>query len=368
MIRISYMVHGTTIENEQDIAAGWAPGTLSSRGIEGCRELAPRLRDLGLDVIYVSDTVRAMESARLFFGEDQELHIDPRLREVNYGQRTGGPRREIEAMMDQGPEIRFPGGESLHDVEARMRSLVATLERRWPGRHVGIVAHRATQNALEVILQGKTWAGALASDWRHTKDFRGVWTYSVPDPVPPEADAKLELPADPDGIVVRPETPADWVAIRRVNDLAFGQPQEGRLVDEIRGRPGFVTDLSLVAVAGECVVGHILFSPIIVVSRGGPVAAWGLAPMAVHPAAQRRGIGSALVRHGLQECRERNQNRIVVLGHADFYPRFGFVPASRYGVTCPFPAKDENFMAQELVPRAWQGAAGRVIYPEPFDM
>src|SRR6478735_1441522 len=123
-------------------------------------------------------------------------------------------------------------------------------------------------------------------------------------------------------ILVRPETSADHDAIRHVNRLAFGQGDEARLVDALRD--GGSVRVSLVAEAEGQVVGHVLFSDLPILTDGGTVPALSLAPMAVLPECQRRGIGSALVREGLAVCRGAGHRIVVVLGHPDFYHRFGF--------------------------------------------
>ena len=106
--------------------------------------------------------------------------------------------------------------------------------------------------------------------------------------------------------------------------------------------------LSLVAVEDGRVVGHILFSPVTIESGERTFSAVGLAPMAVLPELQHRGVGSQLVKAGLDECRKAGCERVVVLGHPEYYPRFGFVPASRYGIGCEYDVPDEVFMALEL--------------------
>ena len=154
---------------------------------------------------------------------------------------------------------------------------------------------------------------------------------------------------------IRAEDPADPPGIRRVLEAAFGQPAEADLVDALRlaARPY----LSLVAVLGREIVGHIAFSPVTIGSEP-PSDCIGLAPMGVLPPVQRRGIGSDLVRAGLVECRRTGQSVVVVLGHPAYYPRFGFTPASRAGLRCEYPVPDEHFMVLELLPGASQSGVG----------
>src|SRR5437879_1244482 len=122
--------------------------------------------------------------------------------------------------------------------------------------------------------------------------------------------------------ILRPETVADHEAIRRVNRLAFGQDDEARLVDALR-EGGYVR-LSLVAERSGQLVGHILLSDLPIVTEAGTIPALALAPMAVLPEFQNQGIGSALVRRGLEACREQGHKIVVVVGHPRYYPRFGF--------------------------------------------
>jgi putative acetyltransferase len=164
-------------------------------------------------------------------------------------------------------------------------------------------------------------------------------------------------------VLIRSETAADQEAIRLVNRLAFGQDDEARLVDTLRD--GSYVRLSLVADQAGRVVGHILFSDLPILTEAGTVSALALAPMAVLPPFQRQGIGSALVRKGLEECRKQDHCIAVVVGHPHFYPRFGFSPALAGHLKSAFSGKD-SFMAIELVPGALDGVAGRVQYTPPF--
>jgi putative acetyltransferase len=165
-------------------------------------------------------------------------------------------------------------------------------------------------------------------------------------------------------LAVRPERPEDHVAVRRVNTLAFDRPNEAALVDALRERAR--PTLSLVAVEGGRIVGHIFFSPVTIESETGIFSALGLAPMAVLPECQRRGIGSELVKRGLEECARIGHAVVLVLGHPGFYPRFGFVPASSRGVYCVYPVPDEEFMLTELAPGALRGCGGLVKYLPEF--
>ncbi len=164
--------------------------------------------------------------------------------------------------------------------------------------------------------------------------------------------------------VIRPEMPTDDDAIREVNRLAFGGEDEARLVADLRD--GGYVRASLVAEEGGRVVGHILFGDLPIVTAIGTVEALALAPLAVLPSHQRRGIGSLLVREGLRACRDAGHRIVVVLGHPELYRRFGFSAELAGRLRSPFSCP--AFMAAELVPGALEGVEGKVRYPPPFGL
>jgi putative acetyltransferase len=164
--------------------------------------------------------------------------------------------------------------------------------------------------------------------------------------------------------LIRPETKQDHDAVREVNRLAFAQDAEARLVAALRA--GGVAPVSLVAEINRQVVGHIMFSDLPIITPTGSVAALALAPMAVLAEFQRQGIGSALVRSGLEVCNEQGHRIVVVLGHPDFYPRFGFSAKLAEPLESPYGGRP-SFMAVELVPGALDGVAGKVVYSPPFN-
>lgn len=163
---------------------------------------------------------------------------------------------------------------------------------------------------------------------------------------------------------IRTEHPDDHDAVRRVNEAAFGRADEADVVDRLRERAA--SYLALVAVDDGAVVGHIAFSPVTLVGADlrlpAPVTALGLAPMAVLPAFQRRGVGGALVRDGLAACRAGGVDAVFVLGHPTYYPRFGFAPAAERGIGNAYGAPPEAFMVVELRSGALDGAAGTAHY------
>jgi putative acetyltransferase len=162
---------------------------------------------------------------------------------------------------------------------------------------------------------------------------------------------------------IRHEITTDHEAIRHVNRLAFGQDDEAGIVETLRN--GGYARVSLVAEINGEVVGHILFSDLPILTDNGTVLALSLAPMAVLPVFQRQGIGSALVQKGLEVCRNQGHRIVVVLGHAHFYPRFGFSAKRAEPLSSPFGGHD-SWLALELVPGALEGISGWVRYPPPF--
>jgi putative acetyltransferase len=164
--------------------------------------------------------------------------------------------------------------------------------------------------------------------------------------------------------VIRLETAADIEAIREVNRQAFGGDEEGRLVDLLRD--GGFARLSLVAIQDDQVVGHILFSDLPIETERGTIHALSLAPLAVLPGYQRRGIGSMLVRDGLRIAEHAGHQIVIVLGHPEYYERFGFSAQRAERLTSPYSGP--NFMALELEQGALEGVEGDVRYPPPFGM
>jgi putative acetyltransferase len=164
-------------------------------------------------------------------------------------------------------------------------------------------------------------------------------------------------------VLIRAETDADIPAIHAVNAAAFPTPAEADLVDALRRQARPL--VSLVAEQDGAVVGQILFSPVSLPSRP-DLKLLGLAPMAVVPEHQRGGIGSALVRAGLAECRQLGASAVVVLGHPEYYPRFGFQPSVRFGLRSEYDVPEEVFMVLELVPGSLSGASGTVQYHPAF--
>lgn len=167
-------------------------------------------------------------------------------------------------------------------------------------------------------------------------------------------------------ITVRSETPEDFQAIYELNKQAFNGEAEATLINNLRNTKGFIPELSLVALKDDLLVGHILFSLIHIKTDTDKVPVLALAPMAVLPEYQRRGIGTEMVKKGLEKCKDLSYKAIVVVGHPEYYPRFGFVPAREKGLRLPFDAPDEAFMVYEITPDCLAGNTGVIEYPPEF--
>ncbi len=177
-VHITYFVHGTTTDNEAGISTGWNPGELSELGVQQSVQLKDLIKGKTFDVIFSSDLKRAVDSAALTF-PDTKVIIDERLRECNYGQFNGGPEKTVEQMYHTCVDTPFPDGESMMDVERRIRDFCAMLLQEYNGKHIAIVAHKAPQLAFEVIANRKTWREAIRTDWRITKSWQPGWEYIV---------------------------------------------------------------------------------------------------------------------------------------------------------------------------------------------
>jgi putative acetyltransferase len=165
---------------------------------------------------------------------------------------------------------------------------------------------------------------------------------------------------------IRTEKPEDLEAVRQVNIAAFGRENEANLVDRLRG---IASTFSFVALPSDRIVGHILFSPVVVEGKcSSNLSILGLAPVAVLPEYQRQGIGTLLIQQGLEECRRSGFQAVVVLGHPDFYSRFGFIPASRKSLKCEYDVPDEAFMVLELESGTLEDCSGTVKYRSEFSL
>lgn len=180
MIKITNFAHGADADEDKKISSGWSDVGLSELGIQQGRELRDQAKDRKFDVVFCSDFKRASDTAELAFGGIYEIIKDDRLRECNYGKLNGAPSTIVEPMC-AGECIynKFPEGESYEDVKNRVADFLKFLKKNYDGKNVAIVAHKAPQLALDVLLKGKTWEQAVAEDWRHTKSWQPGWEYEI---------------------------------------------------------------------------------------------------------------------------------------------------------------------------------------------
>jgi len=154
-IKITYFVHGTTTDNERGISSGWNDVGLSKLGVKQSIDLKDQIKDKKFDVVFCSNLKRAVDSAKLTFGNEVKIIPDKRLRECNYGKYNAKPSSIVEPMQEEKITERFPEGESYEDVKARIIDFLEFLKKNYNGKHVAIVAHKAPQLALDVILRTK---------------------------------------------------------------------------------------------------------------------------------------------------------------------------------------------------------------------
>ena len=176
--KIIYFVHGTTTDNAEKLCSGWKEAMLNDLGKKQAEDLGNVIKEKNIefDEIFTSDLKRAIESSKLAF-PDKEKIIDNRLRECNYGD-LDGKHKSIVIYEDHINE-EFPNGESLKDVEKRVKEFVEMLKEKYLGKTIGIVAHRAPQLALDVITKGISWEEAIENDWRKTGAWQPGWEYIV---------------------------------------------------------------------------------------------------------------------------------------------------------------------------------------------
>jgi len=167
-------------------------------------------------------------------------------------------------------------------------------------------------------------------------------------------------------IEIRPECSSDVTAIHLVNAAAFQQENEARLVDQLRDQGGLT--LSMVCIQDDQIIGHIAYSPVVVeFDDGDSLQALALAPVAILPEHQNSGVGTHLIQVSLDILKAQGHHLVIVLGHPDYYPRFGFKPASGFNIRSPYPVPDEAFMLLELTAGTLENRPGVVRYRPEFD-
>jgi len=173
-------------------------------------------------------------------------------------------------------------------------------------------------------------------------------------------------------IIIRQETQDDYNWVIELTEKAFetleiSDHNEGKLVDKLRKAPTFIEELSLVAELNGQVVGHILFTPIIIDNGEQQFPSLVLAPVSVLPAFQKQGIGTELILAGHQKAKELGFQSVILIGHPEYYPRFGYKPASTWGIKTHYELpSDDVFMAVELTKGALSNVSGMVIFPPEF--
>ncbi|MFA5050786.1 MAG: histidine phosphatase family protein [Patescibacteria group bacterium] len=178
-IKITYFVHGTTTDNEKEISSGWHDVGLSDLGIRQSITLKDQIKDKKFDVIFCSDLKRAVDSANLTFKKVVPIITDKRLRECNYGKFNAQSSVIVEPMQEKCIKEKFPEGEGYEDVKNRISDFLNFLRKNYDGKSIAIVAHKAPQLALDVLLKNKTWEQAFVDDWRKRKAWQPGWEYII---------------------------------------------------------------------------------------------------------------------------------------------------------------------------------------------
>ncbi len=176
-VKIIYFVHGTTTDNMEHKATGWSPGELSDKGISQVLELKKQIKMDDIDLVICSDLKRAIDTANYLFSGEKEILHDERIRECNYGDLNLKDNSLVK--YEEHIEEPFPNGESMKDVEKRVRSFCNDLLEKYEGKTVALVSHKAPQLAIEVITKGITWENAIENDWRKTKKWQPGWKYEI---------------------------------------------------------------------------------------------------------------------------------------------------------------------------------------------
>lgn len=176
---------------------------------------------------------------------------------------------------------------------------------------------------------------------------------------------------DIDQLTIRQETSKDHDEVLEVVKSAFGElamsdKTEHLLVERIRKSPEYVPELSLVAILDQSIIGHVILSKVKIIGEQGPHPSLALAPISVMPKAQGKGVGGHLIEAAHTTARHLGYRSIIVLGHARYFPKFGYQRASSFGISLPFDAPDENCFAIELQKGSLESVSGRVIYSKAF--
>lgn len=178
-VKITYFVHGTTTDNESNISSGWNDAQLSDLGVKQCKDLAELTADKKFDAVFTSDLSRAVNSANLTWGKKYPVFADKRLRECNYGDLNGKSSDIVEPLQEKSITAPMPNGESYQDVKARVNDFINFIRQEYNGKHIAIVAHKAPQLTLDVLLKDMTWEQAFSNDWRKRNAWQPGWEYEA---------------------------------------------------------------------------------------------------------------------------------------------------------------------------------------------
>ena len=176
-VKITYFVHGTTIDNIEHKSPGWLEGELSEKGIQQSILLRDQINIEDFDVVFCSDLKRSIDFANLTFIDRVKIIADSRLRECNYGNLNG--KESALVKYEEHIEDKFPNGESLIDVEKRIKEFCEFLKANYNDKSIAVVAHKAPQMAFQVITEEKTWENVIENDWRKTKSWKPGWIYNI---------------------------------------------------------------------------------------------------------------------------------------------------------------------------------------------
>ena len=176
-VKVIYFVHGTTTDNIEHKSTGWIQGELTEKGIQQSIDLKKQINLDEIDLVISSDLKRAIDSADYTFKGLKDIYHDKRIRECNYGNLNGKDSSLV--VYEDHITIPFPNGESLKDVENRVRDFCNYLKEIFDGKTIAIVSHKAPQFAFEVITNGITWEEAILKDWRKSKSWQPGWEYII---------------------------------------------------------------------------------------------------------------------------------------------------------------------------------------------
>jgi broad specificity phosphatase PhoE len=174
-MKVYFVTHSTTKDNEKKIASGWKDAELSKTGVQQAKSLGERFKDIKIDLICCSDLKRAVETVRIAFDKKYPIIIDERLREINYGDFNGKPKELIDSIKEKYIKEPFPNGESYEQAVARVQGFFRELKEKYSDKTVLVVGHRATQYGLEIIANQKSLKECLKTPFK----WQPYWEYNL---------------------------------------------------------------------------------------------------------------------------------------------------------------------------------------------